>query len=86
MSRTLESMNSELVEMMKFSEQQVSDVKIMKDEWVLEKSELSRSLSELSSTLEKEMKEKEQTSLEVSDRIAVRCPHSGGIVFGTIGM
>ncbi len=66
MSKTLESMNSELLEMMKFSEQQVSDVKIMKDEWVLEKSEMSRSLSELSSSLEKEMKEKEQTALEVS--------------------
>lgn len=65
LSKTLESMNSELLEMMKFSEQQVSDVKIMKDEWVFEKSELSRSISELSSTLEKEMNEKEQTSLEV---------------------
>ena len=59
-------MNSELLEVMKYSEQQVSDVKIIKDEWALEKSELSHSLSDLSSTLEKEMKEKEQTSLEVS--------------------
>lgn len=61
----MESMNIDLLEMMKFSEQQVSDVKIMKDEWGFEKSELSHSISELSSTLEKEMNEKEQTSLEV---------------------
>lgn len=66
LSKTLETVNSELVEMMKCSEQQESDLDLLREEWLLEKNELSTSICQLTASL---LKLKEETSVEVKKPI-----------------
>lgn len=65
LNKTLETVNSDLVEMMKCSEQQESDLDLLRKEWLQEKSELLTSVCQLRTSLENELKVKEETVIEV---------------------
>lgn len=65
LSKTLETVNSELMEMMKSSEEQESELDLLKEEWMEERSELSISNCKLKALLEDETRLKEESCAEV---------------------
>lgn len=65
LNQMLESVNSELLDVMKCSEEREADIQTIKEQWLEEKQEMSSSIEQLSSSLEREVQEKEQLCREV---------------------
>lgn len=66
LTATLESMNSELLEMTMDSEQQASEAQQLRERWVQEKNEMSGLVVQLRTSAERETKERMQLVLKVS--------------------
>lgn len=59
LTNRLESMNRDLLEMIKYSEQQEYEIQQLSEEWLKERSAWSVSVAQLRSSLERELKQKE---------------------------
>ena len=65
LNKALENVNCEILEMMKCSQEQESDFDRLQKDWLQERDLLSSSITQLRSSLEHEMKVKEETLAEV---------------------